>query len=66
VGAGFVGGGATIGESFNKNNSWELQNYTTTIFGKNAQHSVKFGARVRGTSYTDRSENNFGGSFSFH
>ena len=65
VGAGFVGGGATIGESFNKNNSWELQNYTTTIFGKNAQHSVKFGARVRGTSYTDRSENNFGGSFSF-
>jgi outer membrane receptor for ferrienterochelin and colicin len=26
---------------------------------------VKFGARIRGNRYTDRSENNFGGSFSF-
>jgi hypothetical protein len=65
VGAAFVGGGSTIGNSFNHANSWELQNYTTTILGKKAQHSVKFGARVRGNVYTDRSENNFGGSFSF-
>jgi hypothetical protein len=65
VGSSFVGGGATIGESFNKGNSWEIQNYTTTILGKSAQHSVKFGARIRGNSYTDRSENNFGGAFSF-
>ncbi len=65
VGAAFVGGGATIGNSFNKSRGWELQNYTTTILGKNAQHSVKFGVRLRGTSYTDRSENNFAGSFSF-
>ena len=65
VGAAFIGGGATIGNSFNRSNGWELQNYTTMILGKSAQHSLKFGARIRGNSYTDRSENNFGGSFSF-
>jgi len=65
VGSSFVGGGATIGESFNKSHGWELQNYTTSVLGKNAQHSIKFGVRVRSNSYTDRSENGFGGSFSF-
>ena len=65
VGAAFVGGGATIGDSFRHSNAWEVQNYTTTILGKRAQHSLKFGARIRGTSYDDQSENNFGGSFSF-
>ncbi|HQU90722.1 MAG TPA: TonB-dependent receptor [Pyrinomonadaceae bacterium] len=59
----FSGGGATIGDSFSKGNSWEIQNYTTTTLGSN--HSVKFGARVRRNSLTDRSENGFGGSFSF-
>lgn len=65
VGSAFVGGGATIGNSFNRSRSWELNNNTTTVLGKNAQHSVKFGVRIRGNRYTDRSENNFGGSFSF-
>ena len=65
VGSAFTGGGSTIGNSFNRSNSWELQNYTTTVFGKRAQHSAKFGVRIRGNSYTDRSESNFGGSFSF-
>ncbi|HEX8288498.1 MAG TPA: carboxypeptidase regulatory-like domain-containing protein [Pyrinomonadaceae bacterium] len=61
----FIGGGSQIGLSFNRAKSWELQNYTTTSFGKNSEHSVKFGARLRGISLTDRSENNFGGSFTF-
>ncbi len=61
----FTGGGAQIGTSFNRSHDWELQNYTTTTLGKNSQHSVKFGVRVRGTKLTDRSENNFGGTFSF-
>ncbi|HKP70319.1 MAG TPA: TonB-dependent receptor, partial [Pyrinomonadaceae bacterium] len=61
----FTGGGAQIGLSFNQANSWELQNYTTTSVGKNSAHALKFGVRVRGTSFTDRSENNFGGTFSF-
>ncbi|MDI1240433.1 MAG: TonB-dependent receptor [bacterium] len=59
----FSGGGATIGDSFSRRNSWELQNYTTTSIG--SQHSVKFGARVRRNLLTDRSESGFGGSFSF-
>ena len=61
----FVGGGAQIGLSFNRSNSWELQNYTTTSFGANSQHAVKFGVRLRGITLKDRSENNFGGTFTF-
>lgn len=65
VGSSFVGGGAQIGLSFNRSKQWELQNFTTTSFGASSQHAVKFGGRVRGITYRDRSENNFGGSFSF-
>lgn len=61
----FTGGGAQIGLSFNRANTWELQNYTTTSVGKNSAHALKFGIRLRGISLTDRSENNFGGTFSF-
>jgi len=65
VGSAFVGGGSQIGTSFNRTNSWELQNYTTTSLGKNSEHAIKFGVRLRGIRLRDRSENNFGGSFSF-
>lgn len=65
VGSAFVGGGAQIGLSFSKETSWELQNYTTTSLGKNSEHAIKFGVRLRGITLRDRSENNFGGSFSF-
>ncbi|HTK37549.1 MAG TPA: carboxypeptidase regulatory-like domain-containing protein, partial [Pyrinomonadaceae bacterium] len=61
----FTGGGAQIGLSFNKSNSWELSNNTTTSFGKNSQHAVKFGVRIRGDNIQDQSENGFGGSFTF-
>ncbi|MGI8883757.1 MAG: carboxypeptidase regulatory-like domain-containing protein, partial [Pyrinomonadaceae bacterium] len=61
----FTGGGSQIGLSFNRANSYELQNYTTTALGKNSQHSLKFGIRLRGISLKDRSENNFGGTFTF-
>ncbi|MGQ0540996.1 MAG: carboxypeptidase regulatory-like domain-containing protein, partial [Blastocatellia bacterium] len=65
VGSAFVGGGSQIGLSFNRAQSWELQNYTTTSLGKNSEHAIKFGVRLRGNSYRDRSENNYGGNFSF-
>lgn len=65
VGSAFVGGGAQIGLSFNRSQDWELQNYTTTALGKNSEHAIKFGVRLRGITVSDRSENNFGGSFSF-
>lgn len=61
----FTGGGATIGNSFNLTRTLELQNYTTTTLGKRAEHGVKFGVRVRNVNITDRSENNFGGIFTF-
>ncbi len=61
----FVGGGSQIGVSFNRANSFEFQNYTTTSVGKNSAHGLKFGLRIRSTSFTDRSENNFGGNFFF-
>lgn len=61
----FIGGGSQIGLSFNKTKTWELQNFTTTSLGANSQHSIKFGGRVRNISIEDRSENNYGGSFSF-
>jgi hypothetical protein len=65
VAAAFTGGGAQIGQNFTNSNRYELQNYTTTSLGKNSQHAVKFGFRIRGISLKDRSEANFGGTFLF-
>lgn len=65
VASAFTGGGAQIGLSFNRNKVWELNNYTSTSFGKNSQHSFKFGGKLRHISLDDRSENNFGGTFLF-
>jgi len=65
VSSAFTGGGAQIGQSFSKTKSWELNNYTTTSFGKNSQHSVKFGAQLENDDVVNRSENGFGGTFLF-
>lgn len=61
----FTGGGSQVGNSFDKRRTWELQNYTTTSVGKNNEHALKFGVRVRNNRIMNRSENGFGGSFSF-
>ncbi len=65
VSSAFTGGGAQIGLNFTHNKTWEVNNFTTTSFGKNLQHSVKFGGRLRGVNISDRSASNFGGTFSF-
>ena len=65
VSSAFTGGGAQIGNNYNHNKNFELQNYTTTTLGKTSQHSLKFGARLRGLTINDRSESNYGGSFTF-
>jgi carboxypeptidase family protein len=65
VSSAFTAGSASVGDSFTKSHNWELSNNTTTAFGKNSQHSVKFGFRVRGVHTDDQSDNNFLGSFSF-
>jgi hypothetical protein len=61
----FIGGGSQIGLNYNKARDWDLQNYTTMTVGGAAQHSLKFGVRVRGITISDRSESNYGGSFTF-
>lgn len=58
----FTGGGAQIGLSGSTRDSFEMQNLTTVTAGK---HTWKFGGRLRHSSITDRSPQNFGGTFTF-
>jgi hypothetical protein len=59
----FTAGGSQVGLSFNRENRWELQNYTTATWIPN--HTFRFGVRLRGVKLADVSPNNFGGSFTF-
>lgn len=61
----FIGGGAQVGHSFNDNKTIEINNFTSTSFGKRLQHSFKFGGRFRHVSILDRSESGYAGTFSF-
>lgn len=65
VSSAFIGGGASIGRSFNRYKGWDLNNFTSTSFGKTSQHSIKFGGKIEHISLTDRSENNYAGTFLF-
>lgn len=65
VSSAFLSGGAQVGNSFNNNRLWEVNNSTSTALGRGMQHSVKFGGRLRRIAITDRSENNYAGTFSF-
>jgi hypothetical protein len=58
----FNGGGAQTGNSSDIQNNYEFQNYTTIVHSK---HTVKFGARLRGTLDTNVSPLNFGGTYTF-
>ena len=59
----FSGGGSQIGMSYDREREFEFQNYTTTTLFTN--HAVKFGIRLQHVSISDRSENNYGGAFTF-
>jgi hypothetical protein len=65
VASAFTTGGAQVGNSFSSNTNFELNNFTATSLGKNSQHSVKFGGRLRHISLKSQSENGYGGNFSF-
>jgi len=65
VASAFTGGGASVGNSFNHDRSFELSNFTTTSFGKSNQHSVKFGGRIHGVWINDQAESNYAGTYSF-
>ena len=58
----FSGGGSQIGRSWNTDDRWEFQNYTSWTVGR---HALKAGARLRYSSQSDDSSKNFGGSFAF-
>ncbi len=65
VSGSFTGGGATVGTNYTNNKRWEFSNFTTTSLGKKTIHSIKFGGRIRGINVEDRSEQGFGGSYTF-
>lgn len=58
----FTGGGSQIGQSFNNEDRFELQNNTSWAWGN---HSLKAGGRLRHVRITDISPQNFGGAFTF-
>lgn len=58
----FTGGGAQVGLSFNNQDNFELQNYTSWTVGA---HSLKAGARLRADRLRDVSQQNFAGTFTF-
>jgi hypothetical protein len=58
----FNGGGATLGRTFDAQNSYELQNYTSIVKGP---HAWRFGIRLRRQTDDSVSPQNFNGTFTF-
>ena len=58
----FTGGGNPLGNVLDKENHYELQNYTSIVRGN---HFLKFGGRLRATTDSNMSNSNFNGIFTF-
>jgi hypothetical protein len=58
----FNDGGANLGRTFDTQNNYELQNYTSMVKGA---HSLRFGVRLRGQTDESISPQNFNGTFTF-
>lgn len=58
----FISGGANVRLASIKTARFELQNYTSFIFGK---HTLRVGGRLRRINLTDTSPSNFAGTFTF-
>src|ERR1035437_464413 len=56
------GGGTALGRTFDTQNSYELQNYTSMLHGR---HCWRFGVRLRRQTDTSVSPQNFNGTFTF-
>lgn len=63
VNGAFSGGGNSAGSSDDSQNQYEVQNYTSMVFGA---HFVKFGGRLRATHDDITAQNGFNGSFTFN
>ena len=58
----FIGGASTVGHTFDTQNTYELQNYTSIL---HRTHTFKFGFRLRGAMEDSIAPQNFNGTFSF-
>lgn len=58
----FNGGGAQVGVTSDRQNTYEFQNYTSML---RRAHAFRFGVRIRGARETSDSPQNFGGTFTF-
>ena len=58
----FITGGSGHGSSFDIENYYELQNYTTLTHGA---HTTKFGIRIRTSDLNDFSNKSFNGTYAF-
>jgi carboxypeptidase family protein/TonB-dependent receptor-like protein len=58
----FMGGGAGVGSSYTNEDRYELQNSTSMTIGT---QTLKFGGRLRGSSLSDSSMQNYNGTFTF-
>lgn len=58
----FNNGGANVGNTYDTQNNYELQNYTSMIKGA---HSWRFGVRLRGQTDDNVTPQNFNGTFTF-
>lgn len=58
----FSGGGSPVGLSYNHQNRFELQNFTTRLMGA---HTLKWGGVLRGIAVSDQSMQNYPGSYIF-
>ena len=58
----FNGGGSPLGHTYDTQNNYELQNYTSKVKGT---HSWRFGVRLRGQADDNIAPQNFNGTFTF-
>jgi hypothetical protein len=58
----FGGGGNSQGEILDHQDHYEFQNYTSVLHGN---HTIKFGARLRGIRNANSSTSGFNGTFTF-
>jgi len=58
----FIGGGNQLGNLVDKQNHYELQNYTSISHGN---HLIKFGGRLRALTDSNDSNSSFNGVFTF-
>ena len=58
----FIGGGSQNGQSYDTQNSFELQNYTSLVRNR---HTFRFGVRLRGQMDNSITRQNFNGTFTF-